>query len=227
MHRGFKETRAAYTFCSTTFSNTVSILSRSKRSFSFFTCFFLNLEARSNWKRRDLVFEPFYFYHFWLQIVELDPITRNLLPFTITQFPVHELQDVHYFPRLGLIHLGDLPFHADKRRRTQQRWHRLQTASGLIIRRQGRDTEFPTVLTSKHLLLRSTKPLVITESNQNLALVLLLTFFTDFPSFQARGSKGQWPSSSTFSGFVWKCLEQHPHLPGLLFVAAEYLAVVW
>lgn len=86
-----------------------------------FFSLFLNFGSKKKLKKKgELFFELFYIYHFWLQIVELDPITRNPLPHGITQFPVHTLQYAHYFPCLDLIRPSDLSSHADKRKRTEE-----------------------------------------------------------------------------------------------------------
>lgn len=124
--RSFREICAEYVFCSTIFSNhSASILLR-----SFFPTF-LNVGSKNKLKKGELFFELFYIYHFQLQTVEPDPITRNPLPRAITEFPACTLSMV------TISHLdlqsSDLSSAVDKRKRTQQRSHRLQrTVAGTI-----------------------------------------------------------------------------------------------
>lgn len=140
--RSFREICAEYVFCSTIFSNHIaSILLRSFFSY-FFKCW------KQEQKKGELFFELFYIYHFQLQTVEPDPITRNPLPRAITEFPACTLSMV------TISHLdlqsSDLSSAVDKRKRTQHRRYRLQrTVPGTINRGRERISEFlPVVATS-------------------------------------------------------------------------------
>lgn len=147
---------------------TILFLKEWKQSFSLFfyiflfVGFFLILGARANRKRRELVFDLFYIYHFWLRILEVDPITRNPLPRAITQFPVHTCFSMFAISPLWTSEIWVTFLTMQTRGKEHNRGGtQLKTAPGITVRGQGRGTQFLPAVTSKQLLLRSARPLVI------------------------------------------------------------------